>query len=165
MQADNAGTSVIQVLAEKRFPRKFNIYPILVRGINRRLCMDKLETQAKPYCGQKFNTIIHYSNYNKKIQKIEIELPTSSLVQPKIISQKRGHKRVHEGDITLEKLVQIAIAKRNELLGVNLHDCVLSVIGSYKSLGINLTIERVSIEEQLESGHLQILEDGQILKL
>ena len=167
MQADT-NTSVVHVLAEKRFPRKFNIYPILVRGINRRVCMEKLEKQAKPYCGQKFNTKIYYSTYNRQIKNIEIELPTSSLVQPEAIPYDRRHYRKHAGDITLDKIVQIAQTKRNQLLGATLHDRVLSVIGSYKSLGKYMTIERLpipTIEEQLENGLLQVLEDGQILRL
>jgi ribosomal protein L11 len=128
-----------------------------------------IEKLATPYFGQRFWVYIVFDS-NKNVLSFNIEPTVSAQIQPDVVpyihSLARRVRRAHDGSVPLEKVVQVAQQQRHTLSGGTLSDCVLTVIGTCKANGVKISrMHPTMIEEQISSGELQILENGEILRM
>jgi hypothetical protein len=102
-----------------------------------------------------------------------VEQTISGKIQPEIIPYYRdrslypkGTPRPHHGSVPLETIVRVALEKRGELLGQTLSDCVVCILGTCKANGVHISRMPASmIEEQILDGKIQILDNGEILRI
>ncbi len=102
--------------------------------------------------------------------KIEVGTPPISALLKKEIGKEKGAKgekgvRGKEiiGDISLEKVVEIAKSKSEGMLGKSLRERAKEVLGTALSAGISVNgIKAKDIIKEIEKGNIKISEDGKI---
>lgn len=107
-------------------------------GINAGEVVAKINEATKAFSGMKVPVKVIVDTTTKKFD-IEIGTPpTAELVKKQAgIEKGAGNREAPAGDVSLEKLVDIAKAKSNSM-GKTLKDTVKEVVGSCVSIGVTI---------------------------
>lgn len=118
-------------------------------GINAGQVVAKINEMTKDFQGMKIPVKIIVDTDTKSFE-IEIGSPATSELIKKAAGIEKGRKTKEEtpGDISLEKIVEIAKKKEGSSLGKDLKDRVKEVIGSCTSLGV--TVNGMNTKELLK---------------
>jgi len=107
-------------------------------GVNIGQVVAKINESTKAFAGMKVPVKVHVDPGTKTFT-IEVGAPpTSEIIKKEAgIDKGAGNREAPAGDISLEKLVQIARSKPNSL-GISLKKTLKEVIGSCVSLGVTI---------------------------
>lgn len=107
-------------------------------GVNAGQVIAKINEQTKAFSGMKVPVKVIV---NTDTKEFEIEVgspPTAEIIKKEAgIEKGAGNREAPAGDISLEKIVEIAKAKTNSL-GKGLKDNVKEVLGSCVSIGVTI---------------------------
>ncbi|MDD5023218.1 MAG: 50S ribosomal protein L11 [Candidatus ainarchaeum sp.] len=129
-------------------------------GINAAQVVAKINEKTKAFTGMKVPVKVIVNTENKTFE-IEVGAPATSELIKKEAGIEKGRKTKEEtpGDISLEKLVDIAKKKSDGTLGKSVKQKVKEVLGSCTSLGITVNGKNPKeiIKEVNEGKHNSLL--------
>lgn len=109
-------------------------------GVKVQDVVDEINKRTEAFKGMKIPVKV-IINPGDKSFRIEVgSPPTSALIKKELGLEKGGlgENKEPAGDITLEKVVEIAGMKKDALMGKDLKARAKEVIGACKSLGVNI---------------------------
>jgi len=109
-------------------------------GVNVVDVVNKINEATKSYEGLTVPVKVIVDTETKKF-RIEVGVPTTTALLLKAVGAKQpsgdpAHQKI--GDLTLEKIIEIALAKKKQLLAKNLKKAVKMILGSARSIGITV---------------------------
>lgn len=109
-------------------------------GLNVKQVVDEINRLTKPYEGLTVPVKIYVDPKTKKY-RIEVGIPTTTALLLKAVGAKEPsgdpmHQKI--GDLPFEKIVEIALQKRPQLLAKTLKAAVKTILGSARSIGITV---------------------------
>lgn len=127
-------------------------------GVNVAKIIEDINKQTGAYAGIKVPVKIIVDPATKNY-RVEIGSPPTSALILKELGIQKGAKTKEEspGNITIEQLKKVAVAKEKSLYGRSLKEKVMQVAGTCKSM--NITIEGMLARDaiaKIESGELKV---------
>ncbi len=109
-------------------------------GVNVVEVVNKINEATKSYEGLAVPVKVIVDTETKKF-RIEVGVPTTTALLLKAVGAKQpsgdpAHQKI--GDLPLEKIIEIALAKKKQLLAKNLKKAVKMILGSARSIGITV---------------------------
>lgn len=107
-------------------------------GINVKNVVDEINKKTADYMGMKVPVKILIDGPTKTFEVKVGSPPTSALIKKEIGIEKGTKDNSVVGDISFDKVVEIAKKKRDSLLAKDLKGAVKEVVGVCKTLGVNI---------------------------
>jgi len=129
-------------------------------GVNTAKVVDSINEKTKVFDGMKIPVKVIVDVTNKSFE-IEIGSPATSELIKKEAGIEKGRKEKGEiaGNLSLEKVIEIAKKKNEKLLGGSLKETTKEVIGSCTSLGVTINDKTTKeiIKEINENKHNSLM--------
>ncbi|MEM2110238.1 MAG: 50S ribosomal protein L11 [Candidatus Odinarchaeota archaeon] len=124
-------------------------------GVNVLQVVKKINELTEPFTGLKVPVKIHIDDQTKTFE-IEVGTPPASALIVKAIGKEKGSQKPKTeiiGDISLEKIIEIAKSKMQSLLGENLKSAVKTILGTCKSVGVTVNgMDPKQVSKKIDEG-------------
>ncbi len=125
-------------------------------GLNVKQVVDEINKLTEPYKGMTVPVKIYVDPKTKKY-RIEVGIPTTTALLLRAVGAKEPsgdpmHQKI--GDLPFEKIVEIALMKKPQLLAKTLKAAVKTILGSARSIGITVDgKDPKEVTRLVEEGH------------
>ncbi|MBM3309663.1 MAG: 50S ribosomal protein L11 [Candidatus Altiarchaeales archaeon] len=111
-------------------------------GVNAALVVKEINEKTADFKGMKVPVKVTVDPTTKKFEITIGMPPTTALIKKELGIEKGTKDKTPVGDISMERLVEIAKKKRDSMLASNLKNAVKEAIGACQSLGVNIEGKR-----------------------